>query len=233
VKKSRSTCNDRGAVINPPLVYWYCPAEISPSWKHARFKTCTRIRTNSNCINLSLNFQQQKPFMLEWMRHKITVLNSHLVPASRFQTAEPEGCAHQRTHWGTAHHSLLFYFSPGTRVETGGSCARRNLMSRLSLRVFYLLWRQVLSTAPPFILWWSNLEILFAPLHSSSPFIRGLRCQAIKTENGPYRYITERTQKAVYIVKCLWPRAIVCCFTSHLVPVPRLQAARRALQPDV
>jgi hypothetical protein len=38
----------------------------------------------------------------------------------------------------------------------------RYLMSRWSLQVFYL-WRHVLSTAPPFVLWWSNLEILFAP----------------------------------------------------------------------
>jgi hypothetical protein len=59
----------------------------------------------------------------------------------------------------------------------------------------------VLSTAPPFILWWSNLEILIALLHRSSPFIGGLRCQAIQTERGPY--IAERTQKAVYIVRCL------------------------------
>jgi hypothetical protein len=59
-----------------------------------------------------------------------------------------------------------------------------------------------MSTAPPFILWWSNLEILFAPLHRSSPFIRGLRCQAIQTEHGPY--LTERTPKAVYIVRCLY-----------------------------
>jgi hypothetical protein len=58
-------------------------------------------------------------------------------------------------------------------------------MSRLSLQVFYL---------------WSNLEILIAPLHRSSPFIRGLRCPAIQTEHGPY--ITKRTQKAVYTV--LW-----------------------------
>jgi hypothetical protein len=74
-------------------------------------------------------------------------------------------------------------------------------MSRLSLQVVYL-WRHVLSTVPPFILWWSNLEILFTPLHRSSPFIRGLRCQAIQMEHGPY--ITERIQKAVYIVRCLW-----------------------------
>jgi hypothetical protein len=77
----------------------------------------------------------------------------------------------------------------------------RYLMSRLSLQVFYL-WRHVLSTAPPFILWWSNFEILFAPLHRSSPFIGGLRCQAIQTEHGLYN-IAERTKKAVYIVRCL------------------------------
>jgi hypothetical protein len=52
------------------------------------------------------------------------------------------------------------------------------------------------------VLWWSNLEILFAPLHRSSPFTGGLRCQAIQTEHGPY--IAERIQKAVYIVICLW-----------------------------
>jgi hypothetical protein len=47
------------------------------------------------------------------------------------------------------------------------------------------------------LLWWSNLEILFGPLHRSSPFIGELRCQAIQTEHGPY--IAERTQKAVYV----------------------------------
>jgi hypothetical protein len=73
-------------------------------------------------------------------------------------------------------------------------------MSRLSLQDFYL-WRHVLSTGPPFILWWSNLEILFTPLHRSSPFIGGLRCQALQTEHGPC--IAERTQKAVTIVICL------------------------------
>jgi hypothetical protein len=77
----------------------------------------------------------------------------------------------------------------------------RYLMSRLSLQVFYL-WRHVLFTAPPFILWKWNLETLFAPLHRSSPFIGGLHCQAIQTEHGPY--IAERTQKAVYNVRCFW-----------------------------
>jgi hypothetical protein len=77
----------------------------------------------------------------------------------------------------------------------------RYLKSRLSLQVFYL-WPHVLSTAPLFILRCSNLELLFAPLHRSSPFIGGLRCQAIQTEHGPY--IAERTLKAVNIVICLW-----------------------------
>jgi hypothetical protein len=45
------------------------------------------------------------------------------------------------------------------------------------------------------------INTIFAPLHRSSPFLRGLRCQAIQTEHGSY--ITERTQKTVYIVRCL------------------------------
>jgi hypothetical protein len=78
--------------------------------------------------------------------------------------------------------------------------SHRYLMSRLSLQVFYL-WHHVSSTALPLILWWLHLKILFGPLHRSSPLIGELRCQAIQTEHGPY--ITERTQKAVYIVRCL------------------------------
>jgi hypothetical protein len=81
------------------------------------------------------------------------------------------------------------------------SVYHRYLINRLSLQVVYL-WRHVSSTASPFILWWSNLEILVGPLHRSSPFIGELRCQAIQMEHGPY--ISERTQKAVYIVVCLW-----------------------------
>jgi hypothetical protein len=68
-------------------------------------------------------------------------------------------------------------------------------MSRLSLQVFYL-WRHVLSTAPPFILWWSNLEILFAPLHHhNSPFIGELRCQAIQTEHSPFTGYSRKNPK--------------------------------------
>jgi hypothetical protein len=80
----------------------------------------------------------------------------------------------------------LTLYQPGWTLDfTSTNCSRianlylllhkpypvhRYLMSRLSLQVFYL-WRHVLSTATPFILWWSNLETLFAPLHRSSPFI--------------------------------------------------------------
>jgi hypothetical protein len=71
----------------------------------------------------------------------------------------------------------------------------------LSLKVVYLS-RHVSSTAPPFILWWSNLETLFALLNRSSPFIGELRCQAIQLEHAPI-CIAERTQSAVYIVRCL------------------------------
>jgi hypothetical protein len=89
----------------------------------------------------------------------------------------------------------------------------RFLLTRLSLQVIYL-WRHVSSTAPPFILWWTNLEILFGPLHRSSPFIGELRCQAIQMERGLYE--TERTQNAVYIVRCLWKTP------SHYGLEPRL-----------
>jgi hypothetical protein len=59
----------------------------------------------------------------------------------------------------------------------------RYLIPRLSLKVVYL-WRHVSSTAPPFILWWWNLETLFSPLNRSSPFIGELRCQAIQMEHA-------------------------------------------------
>jgi hypothetical protein len=89
--------------------------------------------------------------------------------------------------------------------------SHRYLISRLSLQVVYL-WHHVSSTAPLVILWWSNLEILFGPLHHSSPFIGELRCQAIQMEHGPY--IAERTQKAVYIVRFLWGFPIFSVWTQ-------------------
>jgi hypothetical protein len=86
----------------------------------------------------------------------------------------------------------------------------RYLMSRLSLQVFYL-WRHVLPTTPPFLLWWSNLEILFAPLHRSSPFIGGLRCQAIQTEHGPQK--EPKKQSTVYCDMSMM-RQHNCCTSS-------------------
>jgi hypothetical protein len=85
-------------------------------------------------------------------------------------------------------------------------------MTWLSLQVVYL-WRHVPSTAPPFILSWSNLEKLFGPLHRSSPFIGELRCQAIQMEHGPY--IAERAQKAVYVY---------CEMSVKLFPLPKIPA---------
>jgi hypothetical protein len=65
--------------------------------------------------------------------------------------------------------------------EQGGR--HRYLMTRLCLQVVYL-WRHVSSTAPPFILWWGNFEILLGPLHRISPLTGELRCQAIQMEHG-------------------------------------------------
>jgi hypothetical protein len=57
--------------------------------------------------------------------------------------------------------------------------SHRYLMGRLPLHGFYL-WRHVLSTAPPFILRWWHLEILFDPLSCSSSFLGGQRWQSIQ-----------------------------------------------------
>jgi hypothetical protein len=108
----------------------------------------------------------------------------------------------------------------GSRLTLSTSILHRYLMSRLSLQVFYL-WRHVLYTAPPFILWWSNLEILFAPLHRSSPFIGGLHCQAIQTEHGPY--IAERTCS---IWKKLSQKKINFDFTHFVIFFIHVLAAR-------
>jgi hypothetical protein len=79
------------------------------------------------------------------------------------------------------------------RTAQNGGGIHRYLMSRLSLQVFYL-WRHLSSTAPPLILWWWNLEILFGPLHRSSPFIGELRCQAIHT----VLYSRENPKRSLY-----------------------------------
>jgi hypothetical protein len=53
-------------------------------------------------------------------------------------------------------------------------------MGRLLLHGFYL-WRHVLSTVPPFILWWWQFAIPFDPLPRSSSFLGGQRWQPIQT----------------------------------------------------
>jgi hypothetical protein len=97
----------------------------------------------------------------------------------------------------TGFHSTVSNCAPISHFITTGA-THRYLMTRLSLQVVYL-WRHVSSTAPPFILWWSNLELIFGPLHRNSPFIGELRYQANQMKHGPY--IAERTQNAVYIVR--------------------------------
>jgi hypothetical protein len=106
------------------------------------------------------------------------------------------------------------------RNMTTASCSHRYLMTRLSLPVVYL-WRHVSSTAPPFILWWSNLELLFGPLHRSSPFIGELRCQAIQMELGLIKQREPKTQSncemsvVVPVTLLLWPELqlyeSICC----------------------
>jgi hypothetical protein len=68
-------------------------------------------------------------------------------------------------------------------------------MTRLSLKVVYL-WRHVSSTAPPLILWWWNLETLFAPFNRCSPFIRELRCQVFKWKT--LLYSREDPKRSLY-----------------------------------
>jgi hypothetical protein len=78
----------------------------------------------------------------------------------------------------------------------------RYLMSRLSLQVFYL-WRHVLSRAQPFILWWWNLEIIFALFNRNSPFIGAALSS---NSNGTRSVYSRKNPKSSlqYIVRCLW-----------------------------
>jgi hypothetical protein len=85
--------------------------------------------------------------------------------------------------------AIFQYLRKASEAESlklwGLSELHRYLMGRLPLQGFYL-WRHVLSKAPPFILWWPNLETLFVPLHRSFYFIGGLRCLPIQKENSLY-----------------------------------------------
>jgi hypothetical protein len=90
-------------------------------------------------------------------------------------------------------------------------------MSRLSIQVFLPVSSCIVESAAIYIMVVKfRNTVLIAPLHLSSPFIGGLRCQAIQTEHGPY--ITVRTQKAVYIVRCLWYNTVNHeCAIAHSV----------------
>jgi hypothetical protein len=86
--------------------------------------------------------------------------------------------------------------------------AHRYLMSWLSLQVVYL-WRHVSSTAPPFILWWTNFEILFGPLHRSSPFIgEGCAVKQFKWNTVRIKHREPKTQSI------LWD---VCAYSRHVL----------------
>jgi hypothetical protein len=77
--------------------------------------------------------------------------------------------------------------------------------------------RHVLSTAPPFILWWPNLEIPFVPLHRIFYLTGGLRCQPIEKEHR--LYLEERTQKAVDNVRCMF---VFGCRSCWLFSIEKL-----------
>jgi hypothetical protein len=78
-------------------------------------------------------------------------------------------------------------------LYTAENLHHRYLMSRLSLQVFYL-WRHVYCrhSAAIYIMVVKFRHTICPPPPQLSPFIGGLRCQAILTEHGPY--IAERSQ---------------------------------------
>jgi hypothetical protein len=107
----------------------------------------------------------------------------------------------------TNHCNTFFYHLSVTNIRS----YHRYLIPRLSLKVVYL-WRHVSSTAPPFILWWWNLETLFVPLNRSSPFIGELRCQAIQMEHALIKYSREDPKRSLYCemsVDHIWALPVV------------------------
>jgi hypothetical protein len=97
----------------------------------------------------------------------------------------------------------------------------RYLMTRLSLQVFYL-WRHVSSTAPPLILWWSNLEILFFPLHRSSSFIESCAVKQFKWNTDVYS--RENPKNSLYCEKpmglMLRPQlSLLTCCVLNLISI--------------
>jgi hypothetical protein len=92
----------------------------------------------------------------------------------------------------------------------------RYLMNRLSLQVFYL-WRHVLSTAPPFILWWSNLEILFAP---PSPQLSLHRRAALSSNwNGTLSLYSRKNPKSSLYCEMSMLKTSSACTLFPLLPV--------------
>jgi hypothetical protein len=55
----------------------------------------------------------------------------------------------------------------------------------------------IVDSAATYILWWSNLEILFGPLHRSSPFIGELRCQASNSSGTRSVYSRENPKRSI------------------------------------
>jgi hypothetical protein len=97
------------------------------------------------------------------------------------------------------HHNILIEARSTIHDVTGMSRIRaiynRYLMSRFTLQGFYL-WRHVLSTATPLILWWLNLEIIFIPLHRSCGAALSTN---LKRTHSLYCYLAERTLKAANV----------------------------------
>jgi hypothetical protein len=106
--------------------------------------------------------------------------------------------------------SFFFTYYPIPMVPT-----HRYLMSRFSLQVFYL-WRHVLLTAPPFILWWSNLEILFPP----PPPQLSLRTRAALSSNSNGTrsvYNSKNPKSSLYCEMSMTPHHKKFVFNLYIV----------------
>jgi hypothetical protein len=88
----------------------------------------------------------------------------------------------------------------------------RYLMTRLSLKVVYL-WRHVSSTAPPFILWWWNLEILFAPLPPQLSLHRRAALSSYSNVRCLWRGVAGFESGDCGIVRLIWPIKYIAYFS--------------------
>jgi hypothetical protein len=82
-------------------------------------------------------------------------------------------------------------------------------------------YRHVLSTSPPFMLWWSNLEILFAPQAPPPPQLSLHRRAALLSNSNGTRsgYSRENPKSSLY---CDIPVSMVPTFTIQYLPEPAL-----------